>query len=111
MVDIVSAVVRRHINSKGVSLDKTAQAIGLGPRSLQRRIRQEGTTFRELVNHVIIGRAKELLQHGGMSVGEIAVELGYDSPQNFARAFKKIGGVTPTQFAASWRPAERRPRC
>ncbi|MDV7145813.1 AraC family transcriptional regulator ligand-binding domain-containing protein [Tropicimonas sp. TH_r6] len=100
LVEIVSSVLRLQIKASGISLDKTAQALDLGPRSLQRRLREEGTTFRSLTNQVVVGRAKELLKHGGMSIRDIAMELGYDCPQNFARAFKNITGVSPTQFAA-----------
>lgn len=41
---------------------------------------------------------------GGASVGEAALEAGYQSPEAFARAFRRAHGVAPSAFAASALP-------
>ena len=56
--DIVKQVLRLQIRVDGVSLEKAAQSLDLGVRSLQRYLEAEGTSFRELSNHVIVDRAK-----------------------------------------------------
>ena len=99
--DIVKRVLRLQIRVDGVSLEKAAQSLDLGVRSLQRYLEAEGTSFRELSNRVVVDRAKELLRHGGISVVDIATELGYGTPNNFSRAFRQIVGISPTRFAES----------
>ena len=43
-------------------------------------------------------RAKKMLLHGGRSITEIALDLGFSSPSHFADAFRKIAGTTPSRF-------------
>lgn len=45
-----------------------------------------------------IEKAKELLTYAEMTISEISYLLDYSSPQHFARQFKKITGITPTEF-------------
>lgn len=97
-VDLVVSILQRQTEIREISLDRIANALNLGPRSLQRRLRSEGDDFRSIANRVVIGRAKELLHEGDLSVKGIAIELGYDNPQNFSRAFKNGTGVSPSEF-------------
>ena len=59
---------------------------------------QMGKTFVEWVTEVRIGKARELLQTTSMRSSEIGYEVGYSDPQYFCYVFKKIAGVTPTEF-------------
>jgi AraC-like DNA-binding protein/quercetin dioxygenase-like cupin family protein len=54
-----------------------------------------------------IARAKELLETTDLSVKEIAVELGYEDPHYFSRAFKKVVGRPPTAFRNKSRKVHR----
>ncbi|MCF6278759.1 MAG: AraC family transcriptional regulator [Flavobacteriaceae bacterium] len=45
-----------------------------------------------------IERAKELLLYGELTLSQISYELNYSSPQHLSRQFKKVTGITPTQF-------------
>ena len=79
----------------------------MGIRTLQRRLRDDNLSFRELSNHVVMGRALELLRLGTLSVGMIATELGYNSPNNFSGAFRDWYDVKPTEHGAIKRGAYR----
>jgi AraC family transcriptional regulator len=43
-------------------------------------------------------RARELLARSGLSVTEVALAVGYETPSAFAAAFRAIVGVTPSAF-------------
>ncbi|WP_282153361.1 AraC family transcriptional regulator ligand-binding domain-containing protein [Ruegeria atlantica] len=95
---VVESVLLMQLKEQDISIDRTAQALNLSVRCLQRKLEQENTTFRTLTNDVLVTRAKELLRHGGMSVKAISLELGYSSQHNFSRAFRDRVGLSPTQY-------------
>lgn len=57
-----------------------------------------GRTPYEWLMHQRIMRAKELLADPLLKVTEVALCVGYDTPSSFAAAFRKVAGVTPTEF-------------
>lgn len=66
--------------------------------TLKRRLRDEGTTFRELLDASMLERAKLQLLDPSMSISQIAVELGYTDLTNFSHAFKRWTGRSPREF-------------
>jgi AraC-like DNA-binding protein len=69
------------------------------PRTLIRRLKQRGTSYRALLDQARTGCAEQLLQRAHLTVADVGMRLGYSDPANFGRAFRKIKGVTP----AAWR--------
>lgn len=61
-----------------------------------------GDSPTRIIQHFLIDRAKSLMV-GGMSVSQVADELGFEYPQHFTRYFKKHEGVTPSGYVASMR--------
>ncbi len=100
LVGVVSAHLWAQVLAGGVSIDSTARALDTSIRSLQRALHRDGTDFRTLANAVRARRAGELLAGTGASVTEIAAELGYSAPANFARAFRNATGVAPQDYRA-----------
>jgi AraC-like DNA-binding protein len=89
------------------SLDSAARALDTSVRTLQRALNREGTDYRGLVNVVRVERAKELLAGSPASITSISAQLGYATPANFARAFRKATGIVPKEyrmFTAGKRP-------
>lgn len=80
------------------SLAVVARMVQLTPRTLHRRLVEEGTSFRALLDEVRHRRAREHLRSGEMSVEELAFALGYNDPANFRRAFRRWEGVAPTIY-------------
>ncbi|WP_394358491.1 helix-turn-helix domain-containing protein [Halocynthiibacter halioticoli] len=62
-------------------------------------LRTEGTNFRVLGNQVRTETAKCLLKDEAWSVQDVATYLGYESAQNFSRAFRSSCGRPPSSFA------------
>lgn len=59
-----------------------------------------GKTIHEYQQHVRIEKAKELLQHHGRSVTDVANTLGYSSISHFSTAFKRVTGMKPCELLA-----------
>lgn len=60
--------------------------------------KQSGTNFSVYLEKVRIRHAEELLKSADISVDELAQKVGYISADSFRRAFKRVNGVTPTQY-------------
>ena len=81
----------------GPTLVAVAAAMSLHVRTLQRRLMESDTTFRELLDECRRKKAKEDLEKGQLSIGEISSRLGYSHPAHFARAFKRWTGHSATR--------------
>lgn len=65
-----------------------------------------GMNFVDYLTELRMNAAKSLLRDPLRSTAEVASMVGYESPNYFARAFKKKTGLTPTEFRRSQREAE-----
>jgi AraC-like DNA-binding protein len=72
----------------------------LSERTLRRKLREEGTSIRELVAEARQARASELLGSTTASLDAIAYELGFSSVGAFCRAFKRWTGSSPARYRA-----------
>lgn len=81
------------------SLEQTAKRLGVGARTLQRRLRDHGLGFRALVDDVRREWAVLRLADPEVSVSECAFALGYASPSAFCHAFRRWTGRNPSQRA------------
>jgi len=80
-----------------------ADQLHLSPNYLSDMLRvQTGQTTQQHIQNRVIEKAKELLSVTGMSVSEIAYELGFEHPQSFHRLFKNRTSVSPLEFRASF---------
>ena len=68
----------------------------------------EGITIEQFFILQKVEKVKELLFYKEQSLGEIALTLGYSSTQHLSAQFRRITGMTPTQFK-SLGPAHRKP--
>ncbi len=85
------------------SLARTAKALHLTGRTLQRRLSEEGVAFAALVAEVRKDQAQRLLSRTNASVAEIAERVGYSDAGAFTRAFRGWAGTTPGGFRAQSR--------
>jgi AraC-like DNA-binding protein len=75
-----------------------SQITGTSPRTLQRRLAEEGLTYFRLVEQVRFDTAIGLLQDPSFKLLNIAIELGYSDAAHFTRAFKRWTGTSPSEF-------------
>lgn len=76
-------------------LNALAAQCGVSPRTLMRQLRAEGTSFQALLDADRKARAQLLLQQQGLSVEDVAAQLGYADTSNFSRTVRRWFGVTP----------------
>ncbi|MDD0843926.1 AraC family transcriptional regulator [Pseudomonas sp. Gutcm_11s] len=79
-------------------MEQVAASLHMSSRTLRRRLDEDGSNFRLLLDEVRQALAEELLATGGLTLEEIAERLGYGEVSNFIHAFKRWKGVTPRQF-------------
>ncbi|SPD68375.1 AraC family transcriptional regulator (plasmid) [Cupriavidus taiwanensis] len=99
--DVVTGVTQKIIEllpSGDCSREKVAEALCMSPATLQVRLAKRGTNFLQLMDDTRRELACNYVQQQTRSVTEITFLLGFTSTSNFARAFKRWTGISPTQF-------------
>ena len=82
-----------------LSLDEIARRVASSRRQLQRAYAEIGeTTFRDHLTRVRMEKAAELLTSRGLTVREVAHRVGYRQPAQFAKAFRRHHGMSPSTF-------------
>ena len=79
----------------GIPLASAAAQLRLSRRTLNRRLAESGTSYRERLEAHLQGRARVLLADPSLGIGEVAFRLGYEDPSNFGRACRRWFGRSP----------------
>ena len=99
----ITSRVRSHLteqlSSGEPSASAMARALGLSQRSLQRKLADEGTTYKGLLNDTRKDLACAYLREGRTSITELTFLLGFTDTSSFARAFKRWTGMSPSDYA------------
>ncbi len=82
-------------------LETVAERVHMSGRTFKRKLREHGTSFRELVEATRRAEAMRLLNTTGLSVAQVAGRLGYADASSFSRAFHKWTATTPGAFRES----------
>jgi AraC-like DNA-binding protein len=87
-----------HVLSTGKpALRTVAGALRISPRTLQRRLAEQGFNFRSLVNETRFLTARRLISER-YRLSEVACRLGYADAGSFTRAFERWTGITPQKY-------------
>ncbi len=79
-------------------LAKLSQSMFLTPRTLQRRLRDEGLSFSQLLREARQQRANQLLSQSHLSLEQVAATLGFSDAVAFSHAFKSWTGCSPRDW-------------
>ena len=104
ILDQVKWVLKRLLSGSRPDLLMVAKELGMGERTLQRRITDEGTTFRQLLSETRHELVRQYLGDPAVEITEAAFLVGYEDPNSFYRAFRSWEGTTP----AEWRAAHQK---
>jgi AraC-like DNA-binding protein len=99
----VKWVLRRLLSGSRPDVAVVAKELGMSERTLQRRITEEGMTFRQLLNETRKELIREYLSDDSVEITEAAFLVGFENTNSFYRAFRSWEGKTP----AEWRAAQR----
>lgn len=95
-----TAFVRAHLANRSFrqppQLSEIARLLNTSERTVKRRLRDEGTTFRSLSGLARLDRANALIAEGHLSLAQIADDLGFSEPSAFSQAYKGWTGMRPT---------------
>ncbi|MCZ6807373.1 MAG: AraC family transcriptional regulator [Deltaproteobacteria bacterium] len=97
LVDGVRHAIAVALPEKRADVERIARDVELSGRTLRRRLKDEGLSFRELVAQVRCELALRYLDEGRQSVSEIAFLLGFSEPSAFHRAFRRWTGHIPAE--------------
>ncbi len=96
-----SALVQRlmldELPDREPTVRSVARLLRVSPRSLQRRLSEEGTSFNGLLDELRRDLALRYLEDRRLSIGEVGFLLGFSEVSAFHRAFKRWTGTTPTE--------------
>lgn len=98
----ITALVRTKLfgeSGRFPELSDVAAQLDMHPRTLRRRLADEGTSFRALLNQARATVAVDLLRNVGLTVEEVSIRLGYTEVSTFSHAFKRWYGVAPSAFS------------
>lgn len=89
-------MIRANLGDTRCTLDWIAASLRMHPRTLQRMLVAEGTTFRALLREATMEMADHLLHHTRIPITEISAMLGYRNQSAFSRAFEQAHGTPPS---------------
>ena len=90
--------LERLLSEHAVSMEAVADALAVTPRTLQRRLQEEGTRFAQLRDQVRHQHACKALRQPRCNMQSLAIELGFSDTANFEHAFKRWQGCAPGQY-------------
>ena len=94
----VVRLIRPTLMSGEATLEEVAEGLAMHPRTLNRRLSEEGVSFRQLTNDTRFEISRQMLQSTRVSVTEIGLALGYADASAFTHAFRRSAGMTPTEW-------------
>ncbi len=98
------AVIRDQLQQGAPTLRKVAQVLGLGERTLQRRLSDFGLGFQALLDDTRKTLAEGYLKQPELTLAEVAYLLGFVEQASFFRAFRRWYGMTPQAYRMSIAP-------
>jgi AraC-like DNA-binding protein len=98
--------LRAVLKEKPLNGTAAAATIGVHRRTLSRRLKSEGMSFKRIANEARSGVAKQLLADTNMSLAEISAALKFSEPAAFTHAFRRWTGTTPSAWRKKLRHVE-----
>nr|WP_318540885.1 helix-turn-helix domain-containing protein [Terribacillus saccharophilus] len=100
ITEIVKWILKRSLTKEKLDLKDIASELGMSERTLQRRLTDEHTSFKELLREVRHEQAREYLANPSLDLKEVAFLLGYKDQSSFYRAFRFWEDNTPLNWRA-----------
>jgi AraC-like DNA-binding protein len=105
----VRQILVKHLGEATVTPEMVSRALAVSRRTMSRRLAEEGTSFRHVLDAVRREFACALLQDRTLSVADVAFFLQYSEPAAFNRSFRRWTGSTPRAFRTTSRATSTGP--
>ncbi len=100
--DQIRYLIRQALLTGDCSIERVAGYLSITKRTLQRRLKSEGTSYKALLEEVRFNIASRYLRESGSSLTILADMLGYSELSAFSNAFKTQTGLSPRQWRAQY---------
>lgn len=97
----VEKLIEEHLADPGFTVEELSSLLSFSSRKLQRLLKDNNTTFKDIKNEVRVRKATALLKKTSTSFADIAESLGFSSVSTFSRFFKKHFQCTPKEYRDS----------
>ncbi len=101
IANAIRQIISTYTVATDIEIEEVAKLTDMSVRTLQRRLKQKGLRFNDLLNQSKFEHAKQMLSDPKMSIKEVSKSLGYSDPAHFTRAFRRWSGLSPTAFKKS----------
>lgn len=98
IIDLVKKEIVNQLPNKCITDGLIGKALGINERTLQRRLKEQGTTFYALFNEVRLELVKKYTKDRSLSLSDISDLLGYSNMSSFSRAYKELTGLPPSSL-------------
>ncbi|TDF91133.1 AraC family transcriptional regulator [Paenibacillus piri] len=100
--EMVKWILKRSLTGGHLNIRAVARELGMSDRTLQRRLTDEGTTFKQLLTQARHEQAREYLADPKLDIKEVAFLIGYEDQNSFYRAFRLWEGDTPSNWRSEY---------
>lgn len=98
ITELVKWIIKSSLTGGRPDIKTIASELGMSNRTLQRRLTDEGTSFKHLLTQVRHELAREYLGDPSVEIKEVAFLIGYEDQNSFYRAFRLWEGDTPSNW-------------
>jgi AraC-like DNA-binding protein len=100
--EMVKWILKHSLTGGRLNIRAVASELGMSDRTLQRRLTDEGTTFKQLLTQARHEQAREYLADPKLDIKEVAFLIGYEDQNSFYRAFRLWEGDTPSNWRSEY---------
>ncbi|OQP56780.1 two-component regulator propeller domain-containing protein [Niastella populi] len=95
-------IVEKQLDNPAFSVEDLSREMHMNRVTLYRKVQSlTGRSPLEFIRSIRMKRAARLLEKSGMTIAEVAYEVGFNNPKHFTKFFKEEFNVTPSQYVAS----------
>jgi AraC-like DNA-binding protein len=105
-IELVRRTVQDKLTGHRPSIDEISEALHMGPRTLQRRLQDSGSSFQRVLDEARHQMARYYLSNSALELNEAAYLLGFEDPSSFGRAFRSWEGMPPSDWRDTHRTAK-----
>lgn len=99
LMERIMKVINKNLNNPMLSVEMLTQEVGMSRTHLHRRIKgMTGLTPSDFIRNIRLIQAAELLKKKDITVTQVAYTVGFSSQTHFSSAFKKMYGISPTEY-------------
>ncbi len=94
----IQFLISSRIGNIEITAEDISSELGMSRRTMHRRLSENGVTFNEIRENIVLNVAKETLSKTTVSITDLAHKLGYADSSAFDRAFKRLTKMKPLEY-------------